>query len=82
LESEENEGWEGKLSSKEEIASIRDSLMDNPHKTKYSSQTIQPATQLPPGKLNYLITSISVSYYENTFGNKFLKVYIPNKHYY
>ena len=61
---------------------MRDSVIEHSHHTKYSSQTIQPATQLAAGRLNYQITSISVNHFESAFGNKFLKVYIPNKHYY
>ena len=65
------------------MGSYKNTIIENQNKTKYSSRTIQPATQLSAlGKLNYLITTISVDYYESCFGNKFVKVYIPNKHYY
>lgn len=46
------------------MGSYKNTIIENEHKTKYSSRTIQPATQLSAiGKLNYLITTVSVDYY-------------------
>jgi hypothetical protein len=59
----ENSEWGGKRSAKEEVGSVRESVLGHSHQTKYSSQTIQPATQQPAGKLNVLISSISINYY-------------------
>jgi hypothetical protein len=50
------------------------------NKTKYSSQTIQPITF--PDRLNFFIITISIHYYENIFGEKFVRVFVPNKYYY
>lgn len=79
------EGWNGQQSFKNEFGSFLDSMLnEGSHKTKYSSQTIQPATQLTSNELNILINSISISYAEKeqSFSAKFVKIYIPNKHYY